>query len=99
MLSPLMQGKLDVVLEFISEEKKYSNITRQIRITGENPKVSENFSHFLRNIHWLVLSKSNQAASFSRNNFFTFLLIFVIIWNEISSGAIDLSPILFFSWN
>lgn len=46
MLSPLMQGKLDVVLEFISEEKKYSNIIRQIRITGENPKVSENVLKF-----------------------------------------------------
>lgn len=46
MLSPLMQGKLDVILEFINEEKKYLNITRQIRIIGENPKVSVGLSVF-----------------------------------------------------
>lgn len=39
MLSPLVPGKIDVVLEFISQEKKFMNITRQIRVTGEKPKV------------------------------------------------------------
>ncbi len=39
MLSPLVAGKIDVVLELISDEKKFLNITRRIRVGGEKPQV------------------------------------------------------------